>query len=310
MTEVLNLPSLALTEAQLQVIRERVAEGPNDIHYPLPEDRLHTTDSGVEIDYEERRIVLPYEVNGLPAPWHVQNHPNRTRALSNPKLAPLLDPEILSTQQAPLPSDVSQYYSEQGYWLDQLGNPVPYAAVQMLEDPEIGVITGMGAAWHKGINQSSDLVLAVRPARQDPWRIITVERKDETNHDGTIAFPGGHNDKGESGAIAARRETSEETGLPGNLLGDPDEYEKINAGLLIGAGATAHAMSGNEVFLHRVQGSAAGELLNTTLKTSSESYRVGWKTLAELAEAKSRRAFFPHHLGHLALIEIRLADLR
>jgi 8-oxo-dGTP pyrophosphatase MutT (NUDIX family) len=310
MKEILNLPSLALTEVQLDAVRALVAEGANDAYYPAPEDRLHADTLGVEIDRENRRLVVPYEVNGRPAPWHVQNHPNRMRALAIPKSVPLLDPEILSTQQAPLSSVISSRYSEQGYWLDQYDNPVPYAAVQMLNDPEIGVVTGMGAYWHKGINQSSDLVLAARLTSRNPWNFATVERKDATNHDGMIAFPGGHNDKGETGALAARRETSEELGLPQVVLGDSEEYEKVRAGLLIGAGATAHAMSGNEVFLHIVQGSAAKELLNMPLKASNESYGVGWKTAAELAEARDAGKFFPHHLGHLALVEARLTNLR
>ncbi|HEX6462679.1 MAG TPA: NUDIX domain-containing protein [Candidatus Saccharimonadales bacterium] len=310
MSETLNLPSLAITEAQLARVRAHVAEGPNDAYYPAPEDCLHADTPGVEIDHEARRLVIPYEVSGRPAPWHVQHHPNRTEARENPKLAPLLDPEIVSTQHTPLPFAVARHYLQQGYWLDQYGNPVPYAAVQMLEDPEIGVITGLGAAWHKGINQSSDLVLAVKPSLHDAWRFAVVVRKNATNHDGMTAFPGGHNDKDEAGALAAQRETSEETGLPQALLGDPDGYERLNASLLIGAGATAHAMSGNEVFLHIVQGAAAKKLLDTPLKASNESYGVGWRTTAELAKARAIGKFFPHHLGHLALAEARLINIR
>lgn len=309
MTEALNLPSLALTETQLVAVRDRVAEGPNDDYYPAPENRLHAGMAGVEIDHAERHLIIPYEVDGRPAPWHVQNHPNRTRALADPELAPLLDPEILSIGRTPLPAEISKRYFEQGYWLDQRGNPVPYAAVQMLEDPSIGVATGMGAAWHRGINKSSDLVLAARPTPRDTWSFLYVVRRNATNHDGMVAFPGGHNNKGESGASAARRETSEETGIPQALLGELEEYEQLNAGLLVGAGATAHAMSGNEVFLHRVQGVATEKLLSTSLEVSSESYRVGWKTLTELAEAKAMGTFFPHHLGHLTLVETRITNL-
>jgi 8-oxo-dGTP pyrophosphatase MutT (NUDIX family) len=310
MKETLNLPSLALSKAQLDIVRARVAEGPNDDYYPAPEDRLRADTPGVEIDHERQRLVIPYEVNGRPAPWHVQNHPNRTKALATLTLAPLLDPEILSTQRMPLPSAISIRYHEQGYWLDQYGNPVPYAAVQMLEDPQIGVVTGMGAYWHKGINRSSDLLLAIRPSENDPWRLAAVERKDGTNHDGMLAFPGGHNDKGEAGATAARRETSEELGLPLAMLDESNEYERIGAGLLIGAGATAHAMSGNEIFLHTVQGSAAEELLDTPLKASNESYGVGWKTATELADARDTGNFFPHHIAHLALVKTRLVNLQ
>ena len=59
MAEILNLPSLALTEAQLEIVRTRVAEGPNDTYYPTPEDRLHADTRGVEIYPDHRRIVVP-----------------------------------------------------------------------------------------------------------------------------------------------------------------------------------------------------------------------------------------------------------
>lgn len=307
MKEALNLPGLVLTEAQLDVVRAYVAEGPNDAHYPPPEDRLRADTPGVEIDPEQRRLVIPYEINGRPAPWHVQHHPNRTRALADPKLAPLLDPEIVNAQHTPLSTALSRYYFDQGYWLDQYDNPVPYAAVQMISEPQIGVLTGLGWYWQKGINQSSDLLLAVRPTPSDPWSLVAVERKDETNHDGMIAFPGGHNNKNEAGASAARRETSEETGLPQAMLGDPQRYEQLSAGLLVGAGATAHAMSGNEAFLHIVEGRDAEALLRTPLRVSNESHDVSWKTFTELAAARDMGRFFPHHFGHLALAEARLA---
>lgn len=306
MAEVFNLPSLRLTKEQLDVVRARVTRGPNDAHYPAPEDRLSIDTPGVAIDHQQRRLVIPYQRGDQRAPWHVEDHPNRTGALNNPQLASLLDPEIVSTQSVPLPSDTSEYYSDQGYWLDQYGHPVPSVAVQMLEDPNIGVVTGLGVFWHRGINQTSDLIVAARPTRADPWRIATVDRADGTSDDDTTAFPGGYNNSGEPGALAARRETSEELGLPLTVLGDPESYRKLRTSLLVGAGATAHAVAGNQVFLHVVEGAEAKALLSMPLRASEESHRVGWKSLAELATAKERGTFFTAHLGHLALVKAAL----
>jgi ADP-ribose pyrophosphatase YjhB (NUDIX family) len=308
-------PSAVLDEEQLVTIRGLVAGDPIDDYYPSPEDRLFADTPGVEIDHKNRRVVLPFAVNGEKAPWHVGDdlHPNRADALANPNLRPLLDQDIRWAAPAQVPPALSKRYQKQGYWLDQGGNGVLNAGVQMLEDPEIGGLTGLGSAWKARINPSSDGVIAVRETRADEWRLPMVQRRDNTKYNGTWAIPGGWVDERESRRHAARRELFEEVfkeaGIPLAALGKLSEYEALGHGLTIGPGATLHAMSEYALYMRIVQHAAAAALLGTMLVASRESHLAEWKTLSEIDAITKDGLLFPFHIGQVALVKTRLAKV-
>jgi 8-oxo-dGTP pyrophosphatase MutT (NUDIX family) len=308
MSEISRFASHIPNSDELAGIRTYVADGSSDKQFPERQDRLFAGMPGVEIDVEARRVVLPRERNGEKAPWHIQDHSNRAgHALNN---------EILWRPTAPVPAAVSARYHRLGFWLDQYDEAVPRAAIEMLTDPDIGALTGMGSAWDKPFNWSGDFVVALREAPEEDWQIPMTKRQDGTRYDGTWGFPGGWRQTDESLLQAARREFSEEMGIPEDALGGPGDAEELRKGLLIGAAATAHTMSINGLYIYILQGDAAKAFRDRPLQASSESYAVGLKTLSELGQLavapniEGTERLFPYHRENLTAVQDRLTQVR
>src|SRR6266702_2383235 len=287
MTANMNLARLRVSAAQLETIRGHVQAGRFDEYYPHASERLFSSRPEVEIDYEKKQLVLPRD-----GPWNVTNHPNRTNAPVHLKHS--LAPEIPNTDQLTLPTAETIYHAQAGYWLDQHKLPVTEAAVQMLEDPTIGVATGLGPYWRRGVNLTSDLLVTRRLSPAHPWQALLIWRLKEKQ----AAFPGGFADPTDrNGAHTARRETGEEAGLT-EIRG---RDRRLHAGLLIDAGATAHAMTGNEIYF--VEGAENDYLFDAPLTPDpNETTGAGWYTLEQIDDLQNEGRFSSHHQGHLLLL--------
>lgn len=130
----------------------------------------------------------------------------------------------------------------QGYELDDLGRPLHPWLREMLSEPNVGVVTGLGEYWHWGANCTADPIVINNDTEP---KILLIQRKDI----GTWALPGGFIDNGESAVQAGRRELFEETGL--KVTSEPDE---IYSGVVADARTTAHAWAETTALLWRVDG--------------------------------------------------------
>lgn len=106
----------------------------------------------------------------------------------------------------PLCKEEHQQLQLQGYLFDAYGRPLHPWLLEMLQDPNVGVVTGTGAYWSMGPNKAADPIIF---AREDQTYVLLVQRCDN----GLWAFPGGFVDPGESADEAARREALEESGI-------------------------------------------------------------------------------------------------
>jgi len=98
-------------------------------------------------------------------------------------------------------------FEANGLKLDQLGRPLHPWFDDMLNDPDIGVLTGKGFYWRWGPNYTGDPVI-IRRDLAEP-HVLLIERGDNTGW----ALPGGFIESGETGTEAALREAAQETHL-------------------------------------------------------------------------------------------------
>lgn len=132
-----------------------------------------------------------------------------------------------------------------GYELDNFGRPLHPWLREMITDPQVGVVTGLGEYWHWGPNRAADPILINDD--EEP-KVLLIKRSDT----GAWALPGGFIDDGESGKEAARRELCEEAGLI--LTGEPTE---VYNGVVADARTTAHAWAETIAVLWRIHGTPA-----------------------------------------------------
>lgn len=182
--------------------------------YPSFSDRLHINIDNLPRD-AQGTLHIPH------GPWHIAKHPNRP------------NPEVF-----PSPSEMAAFL-DQGYELDTYGRPLHPWLRDMLERPDIGIVTGKGAYWHWGPNKTVDPVVF--------WEdnVLLVQRKDT----GAWALPGGFldNEPPLSGAI---RELYEETGV---IMPDPSAGCLIYEGPVVDTRVTAHAWPETSAFAFRLE---------------------------------------------------------
>lgn len=125
---------------------------------------------------------------------------------------------------------MSKEWQNQGYGVDSLGRPLHPWIRDMLQNPEVGVVTGTGAYWSMGPNKTADPIIIAEEHGQS--YVFLVQRNDN----GLWALPGGFIDPGENAATAAAREAFEEGGI---LLDMPQA--QIYSGVVADMRTTAYA---------------------------------------------------------------------
>ncbi len=125
----------------------------------------------------------------------------------------------------------------QGYKLDDFGRPLHPWLREMLNNPDVGIVTGLGEYWNWGPNRTGDPIVIGN------GRVLLIKRGDT----GVWALPGGFVDSNETGRQAARRELFEETGI----IVSQEGIEVYN-GPVTDARATAHAWPETTAVVWRV----------------------------------------------------------
>lgn len=202
METLLIHPDENIKQEQLGLLRERLAQESYP-GYPTSMDRLVSDLASLAVSETGELIIGD-------GTWTVNAHANR--------------PDREDT-----PSDDEQLgLVEQGFALDSMGRPLHPWFKEMVEDPEIGIVTGKGAYWRWGANHTADAAVF----RDD--EVLVIERGDT----GTLALPGGFVDPGESPYFAAPREVAEESKIviPEYVLG-----YKFYEGPVVDLRATANA---------------------------------------------------------------------
>ncbi|MBI3889195.1 NUDIX domain-containing protein [Candidatus Saccharibacteria bacterium] len=183
-----------------------------------------------------------------------------------------------------LPSGEEQeQLRRQGYELDGLGRPLHPWLREMLTDPEVGVVTGLGEYWHWGPNKTADPIVI---NNDNTPKILLIKRSDT----GIWALPGGFVDGDESAETAARRELQEETGL---LLVGTDG-EQVYDGVVADLRTTAHAWAETTAILWRVEGTP-------TVHAGDDAAGAQWFEVNELPDQL--------HGSHAVLIEQALDSI-
>lgn len=129
----------------------------------------------------------------------------------------------------------------EGYDFDDTGRPLHPWLIDMMCDPEVGVVTGTGKYWKMGPNKTADPIVVTN---EETPHILLVLRSDNN----LWAFPGGFIDPGEDGIQAGARENFEETGLV--LSGEPEKI--IYDGVVADARTTTYAWAETVATLWRI----------------------------------------------------------
>lgn len=139
--------------------------------------------------------------------------------------------------------DEQQILKNKGYELDAFGRPLHPWLRDMLSNPEVGVVTGLGEYWHWGPNYTADPIIF----NDDPVpKLLLIQRGDT----GMWALPGGFVDEPEEAVHAARRELFEEAGL----LIAPTEGQLVYSGVVADSRTTAHAWAETTAVAWKVNG--------------------------------------------------------
>lgn len=199
-------------EAQLEQLRQNLARNTYP-GYPKQSDRLVLQPDEVEHDFAGR-IILPEEIApGVPAPWHIGTHKNR-------------DDHNLG--EAALPTEAEQAkFLAQGLELDSLGRPLHPWFWDMLHDPEIGIVTGTGAYWDWGKNETGDSVVI------QAYKLLVMWRKDT----GEPALVGGFKE-GDPTLVCNQKEQAQEVSI---VLPNHIPLQVVYDGPVADTRFTAHA---------------------------------------------------------------------
>lgn len=172
-----------------------------------------------------------------------------------------------STGVTVMPSlETQQKLRNQGYELDDFGRPLHPWLRDMLTDPQVGVVTGLGEYWNWGPNKAADPIVF---NTDDVPKVLLIQRGDT----GVWALPGGFVNPNEPESHAASRELLQETGLL--ITGEPVE---IYSGIVADARTTAHAWVETSAFLWRVHGTPE-------VKGQDDALDAKWFPIAELPES-------------------------
>lgn len=141
----------------------------------------------------------------------------------------------------PQTSEDFQRMQLEGYDFDDAGRPLHPWLIDMLSDPEVGVVTGTGRYWRMGPNKTADPIVITN---EEVPHVLLVLRNDNN----LWAFAGGFIDPGEDGIMAGRRENFEETGVILNGQQEKIVYD----GVVADARTTTYAWAETVATLHRI----------------------------------------------------------
>jgi ADP-ribose pyrophosphatase YjhB (NUDIX family) len=161
--------------------------------------------------------------------------------------------------------EIQKRLQEEGYALDNFGRPLHPWLAEMLTDPEVGVVTGLGKYWNWGPNHAADPI--VMNTDEIP-QVLLIQRGDTY----IWALPGGFVDSGETGRVTAQRELFEETNVM--ITGEPIE---IYNDVVADTRTTAHAWAETTAVLWRVHGTPVA-------KAKDDAIDAKWFPINELPQ--------------------------
>lgn len=179
--------------------------------------------------------------------------------------------------------DEQEQFHAQGIEVDEHGRPLHPWLHDMLHDPDIGVVTGMGKYWYWGPNHAADPIIMTN---DEVPKILLIKRSDS----GIWALSGGFVDPGETPVSAAKRELFEEAGLL--LIGD--EGRHIYTGVIGDLRSTAHAWGETTATLWKIP-------TEVPVEAGDDALDAGWFEVTNLPEPISNQ--------HLVIIKRALADI-
>ena len=129
-------------------------------------------------------------------------------------------------------------FLDAGYTIDSLGRPLHPDYLEMVTNPDVGVVAGKGFYRHWGPNFTADPIVITKTAQP---RVLLIKRGDT----GAWALPGGFVDPEDSDTLAAaRREAKEEAGIDIVV-----EAIEIYTGVVGDRRTTAHAWAETGAYL-------------------------------------------------------------
>jgi len=203
-------PDPLASSRQIDLLRDNIARL-NYPGYPALKDRLVLDACSPEATVDGR-LVLP------DGPWEANTNKGR-----------------FDDENAPTEADQIKF-TEMGLSLDSRGRPLHPWIHRMIADPTIGAVTGKGAYWKWGPNETADAIVIIRNS------VLLIERYDT----GDYSLPGGFLDKNEYPVHASIRELKEETNL---TLPYSCRYIPVYEGPVADLRQTANAWPNNHAYL-------------------------------------------------------------
>lgn len=157
---------------------DEIAKNVGETSQPGYEARLRATSDGyVPGEADGQRAVVP------PGYDTAVVHPNRAEVELGS-----VDPDLvteLGDEVQQLDPRLREYFTARGWVLDQHGRPLHPHHVQLLDDPRIGMVTGLGYGWWAGETIVADAVVTT-----ESGHVLLIDRQTGT---GTIpSIPGGY----------------------------------------------------------------------------------------------------------------------
>lgn len=155
-----------------------------------------------------------------------------------------------------------------GLDFDQYDRPLHPWLKDMLNDPNVGVVTGKGAYWDWGPNYTADPVI-IRRDLSEPY-VLLITRRDT----GALALPGGFVDADETPFDAAVREAQEETCLDLGIY-NPTVRE-IYSGPVADLRATANAWPHTTAYAFELPDEITKQMSTHPYEAGSDATLAGW----------------------------------